>query len=261
MKHGTPGHPKVRELARELSITRRDAVGLLEMLIQYAAEYTPRGDVDKHGTGAVAAELDWPEREANRLFDGLISTGWIEVIEEDDKDPIYYIHDWHQHSEDWVDKRLGYKGLRYANGAATRNRAKSRETARSRGKSRPRARRGIGIGIGKGESEGEAQAGRFEMMSPKFRAFCELHPRGGMNMSESWEAWVRHGCEDIADTVLASVREHAELQEWKKDGGRYAGSAAKFLENHRWTDDLSSIEKTAPEDDPRTRRLTEADLQ
>lgn len=132
MKRGTPGHPKVSHLAEILEIPLYGAVGILEMLWQFAARYAPRGDIGKYPNSMIAKNLAW-EDDAEMLIHGLIEARWIE----EDGEARLGIHDWHDHSDQACDKYLVYHGLVYWNGAPPRGTTgrKSRRVERFSGDS------------------------------------------------------------------------------------------------------------------------------
>ena len=106
MKTGTINHPKMHALAHGLGITRRDAVGLLEMLWEFTAKYAPQGDVGKHPDFAIAAAVDWPENP-EVLVRGLVEAKWLDSC----TDHRLVVHDWKEHAPEYVRKSLGRKHL------------------------------------------------------------------------------------------------------------------------------------------------------
>jgi hypothetical protein len=111
MKRGTPQHPKVVDLAAKLKIPRYAAVGILESLWHFTAQYTPAGDVGKHTDQAIAFHIGW-ENAPETLLNALCASRWI------DKNAHcrLYVHDWHEHAEDSVHITLTRKTLLFANG-------------------------------------------------------------------------------------------------------------------------------------------------
>ncbi len=114
MKRGTIDHPKLWHLASALNTTRRDAVGLLEMLWHWTARYAPRGDVGMHGEDAIARAVDW-DADPSRLCLALVETGWM-----DHNDDSYFVHDWDVHADDAVRKSLERRQENFANGSPAR---------------------------------------------------------------------------------------------------------------------------------------------
>ncbi len=101
MKRGTPGHPKTLTLADELEIAIPHAVGILEMLWHYTGDYTPRGDIGKVSNKTIARAVGW-SGDSEKLIQVLISSGWLDVS----ADHRLIIHDWPEHAEELVRKRL-----------------------------------------------------------------------------------------------------------------------------------------------------------
>ncbi|MCK4625053.1 MAG: hypothetical protein KAV00_07070 [Phycisphaerae bacterium] len=113
MKNETPNHPKTYRLAEILKITRRDAVGLLEMLWQFVAEYAPAGDIGKYPNEAIARAVDW-NGNADELLRALIhcGTNGFGFIEKHARVRLI-IHDWKDHVPEYVRKRLKRRHLRF----------------------------------------------------------------------------------------------------------------------------------------------------
>lgn len=106
MKTGGPDHPKIFAAASALGITRRDMVGLLELLWQWTARYAPQGDIGRYQNEAIAAAVDWTA-DANILISRLLACRWLDS----DETHRILIHDWADHAPDYVRKSLRRKGL------------------------------------------------------------------------------------------------------------------------------------------------------
>ena len=50
----------------------------------------------------------------------------------------------------------------------------------------------------------------------------------------------------LRERILAAVRVHRQLEQWTKEGGQYVPTAANWLKDQRWLDDVGS----APGADP-----------
>jgi hypothetical protein len=94
VKRGTPNHPKTLELAKILKVPRVYAVGILEQLFHFTAEYAPKGDIGKHSDSRIAAAFDRDERSGTKLIRALIEARWIDVH------PSHrlVVHDWLEHA-------------------------------------------------------------------------------------------------------------------------------------------------------------------
>lgn len=101
MKRGTPSHPKVAALMRALGINRREAVGLLEMLWHFTAQYARRGDIGHWPDDEIAGAVEWTD-DARKLIDALVSTRWL------DRSDAHrlVVHNWSHHADDTVRKAL-----------------------------------------------------------------------------------------------------------------------------------------------------------
>jgi len=123
MKRGTPQHPKMAMLASELSIARYAAVGLLESLWHWAAQYAKDGDIGRYPVAVIASVLGW-EGDAEVLLAALIKCRWVDVhtacaqeAHAVGRQVVRYLHDWHEHAEDAVHLSLARATERFANGA------------------------------------------------------------------------------------------------------------------------------------------------
>jgi hypothetical protein len=101
MKRGTPRHPKTKALAKTLRINLAHAVGLLEMLFHFAAEFTPEGDIGRYPDETIAEALAWAG-EVPRLIQALTTTGWIEVGPAGK----LVVHDWLDHADHATQQRV-----------------------------------------------------------------------------------------------------------------------------------------------------------
>lgn len=111
MKRGTFRHPKTGDLAAALGITRLEAFGLLGALMEWISEYAPAGDVGRWTDETIAKAVDWPGAPGG-LVDGLCRAHWFDLHPEHR----LVVHQWPQHAEDWVHRRLAREGRRFATG-------------------------------------------------------------------------------------------------------------------------------------------------
>mgnify|MGYP001255896086 CR=1 FL=1 len=93
MKRGGCDHPKIRRLGRKLGVPRLHAIGLIEVVIEFARRYASDGDLGRHDPEDLAQACDW-DRDPQELIDGLIETGWLDL------GPPLFVHDWHIHADD-----------------------------------------------------------------------------------------------------------------------------------------------------------------
>jgi hypothetical protein len=108
MKRGTPRHPKVAHLRQLLKIGLAPAVGYLELLWHFASEFAPQGDVGRFADERIEAALHWQGR-TGKLVSALVESGWL------DHHPgcRLCVHDWGDHCDDAVRKRLSRAGLSF----------------------------------------------------------------------------------------------------------------------------------------------------
>lgn len=110
MKREGLRHPKTLDLMARLSINRREAIGLLDMLWDWAIDYAPSGDVGKWSNGVIAGALEWIG-DADILVAALVGCKWLD--EHDDHRLI--IHDWPDHAPQFHRAKLKKLGLSFLN--------------------------------------------------------------------------------------------------------------------------------------------------
>lgn len=109
MKAQAVEHPKMKRFAAALGITKREAVGIVEMIFAYTVQFAPQGDIGRWTDSDIALYVEWPQERATELVDALAKTGWIDA--HDDADVRYVVHDWAEHAPDYVRRALRRKGL------------------------------------------------------------------------------------------------------------------------------------------------------
>lgn len=106
MKRGTPRHPKVADFAQALGREHAAAIGYLELLWHFTADFAPQGDIGKYDDARIEAACYWRGTKG-KLLDALTRTWWV------DKHPSHrlVVHDWHDHADDAVRRKLQRAGL------------------------------------------------------------------------------------------------------------------------------------------------------
>jgi hypothetical protein len=105
VKRDAPSSTKMKRLCRLLDIPLHQAVGLLELLWHLTAREAPRGNIGKLSNETIALALDYRGDE-DRLVDAWIRTGWLD----EDREYRLIVHDWHEHADEAVKKRLTRSG-------------------------------------------------------------------------------------------------------------------------------------------------------
>jgi hypothetical protein len=101
MKRDALSHPKTLELASRLDTSRAHAIGVLTLLWDFCATYTPQGDIGRHRNGAIARACEWMDNP-DEFVTALIDAGWLDVSEKHR----VIVHDWPDHCESWVKAKL-----------------------------------------------------------------------------------------------------------------------------------------------------------
>lgn len=151
MKRGAIEHPKMLMLAALLGVDKLVAVGIMESLWHFAAKYAPQGDIGKYTDEMIAAGISWTDG-AERLINALIECQWLDKSGQ----VRLYVHDWHQHSDDYADKYLSYNGLTYSNGCKPRRKPPKNSTRGGLGRT---SREKSYVSVSVSESESHSSAG------------------------------------------------------------------------------------------------------
>jgi hypothetical protein len=114
VKKGTPRHPKTKRLARALKVKLYAAVGILEMLWHYTAEYYPAGDIGRATDEDIAEAVCW-DKDSDALIRALQDGGWVDGLTTEHR---LIVHDWPHHAEDAVHLRLARAQKYFADGSA-----------------------------------------------------------------------------------------------------------------------------------------------
>lgn len=95
VKRAAVDHPKIQRLQRRLSLTRFEAMGLLEALWHFTGRYAPQGDLGRWSDEEIAAWIEWPG-DPGELIGTLVICGWLDVNE------TYrlVVHDWPDHADE-----------------------------------------------------------------------------------------------------------------------------------------------------------------
>lgn len=112
MKRGTSDHPKVDHLSALLGIPRYGAVGILNLIWDWAGRYVPQGDVGKYSDEVIARKLEW-QGEPRALVEALVAARWLDLHQTHR----LIIHDWPDHCEDSTHTHLARQALHFANGS------------------------------------------------------------------------------------------------------------------------------------------------
>lgn len=107
MKREAITHTKMKRLCRRLDIPTWQAVGLLESLWHLAARQTPRGDIGTLSDEDIALGIDYRGDEG-ALLQALAEAGWLDT----DAEHRYLIHDWSEHADDAVQRKVA-RDLQY----------------------------------------------------------------------------------------------------------------------------------------------------
>jgi hypothetical protein len=128
LKRHTPQHPKTLELCRLLNISLAQAVGHLELLWHFTAQYAPQGNIGRFTNQWIESACDW-QGKPGVLIDAFRRAGWVDDHANDEIRLV--VHNWHLHADDAVRKRLarGHEAFLSVTGKVTGKRQTKRRTS------------------------------------------------------------------------------------------------------------------------------------
>ena len=242
MKRGTSNHPKVYDLCEVLKMKRPTALGYLQLLWDFAAEYAPAGDVGRYADSRIEAALDWGGARG-KLVAALVHSKWL------DADPTsrLVIHDWLEHAEKSVHRRLQR--------ASERNQQHPRKVTPQNSVNDARletpARVGAPPAIAFNHSRSQHHTNKPPERPEEQHDFDELaerlynrHPnKAGKILFEQALSQTLSAAVD-ADALAARIeRAHAAwLPTWERDGGRFAPRLDRWISASRFLDDSPATE-------------------
>jgi len=99
--------PKFRRLMKYACLSKREAVGTLELLWLFTMENAPAGDVGKWSDSDIELECEWTDKEG-ALIVALVESGWL------DRCSVHrlVIHDWNDHLPEFLRLRVHRKTLK-----------------------------------------------------------------------------------------------------------------------------------------------------
>ena len=105
MKRGGPEHPKTYALAETLGMPLPYAVGILELLFHFAAEYAPRGNIGRWPDKRLADRLHY-DGAPEALVTALVQAG---CVDRDAKHRLL-VHGWAEHMDNGTREKLRQRG-------------------------------------------------------------------------------------------------------------------------------------------------------
>lgn len=115
MKRGTDLKLKFKLLKAKLRLSSWEAKGVLQSIWDFTQENTPLGDIGRYTDEQIALGIEWPAERAGELVTALVSTNWV------NRHPLHrlVVHDWHEHCEEWLRKRVNRAGQDFASWQTT----------------------------------------------------------------------------------------------------------------------------------------------
>ena len=225
MKRGTITHPKTKRLARVLGIPLLHAVGVLESLWHWTAQYAPTGDVSK-----MAQDLEdgvfWDGKE------GVLIPALIQCELLDQYQGKIFVHDWAEHCDATVRRYLERHNLQPVTTLS--------ECCLDKTLTLSRLARGIGIGIGIGNGKAVEKGVQGGEKVAEFDVFYGAYPHH-VGKTKALAAFVAARKRAGQEIIMAGV-ERAKAQ-WTAEGteARFIPHPATWLNEGRWEDEADPV--------------------
>ncbi len=116
MKQEARRHAKIILAAKDMGVDRCVLLGIIGEIWAETAARFPAGDIGRATNEEIAVYIDY-SGDINALVEVLLKRRLLDVMEGDAR---LYVHDWHDHCEDWVRHRLQVAKKTFANGAPPR---------------------------------------------------------------------------------------------------------------------------------------------
>ncbi len=241
MKRGTPHHRKMHELAKALKIPLPMAVGIMEMLWQFAGQYTQQGDIGRVPDRVIAGAADW-QKKPETLINAMVQTGWLDRVDEPHR---LIIHDWPEHCEQSVIKWLEYNDKKFLPiyGVSLDNRKRNSSKSLPSREAKAEAKDSESEVPEKKTPEVSLPAGyAFDEQYQQFREACKSW---GMNVIDpedfvsAWFEWSSLDGLQRADAVSGIMA--------RREAGNdpaYAKSPKNYLKNREWKRAVRSPKKS-----------------
>lgn len=229
MKRGTPRHPKLIAFAAKLDVPIFAAVGLLEMLWHFTAEFCHAGDIGRFPDEAIAKAIGWEktstklassQHEASTmLVSCLVETGWLDRCQ----CHRLRVHDWPAHADQTVSRILVKRNqgfLQCYDDPSTKLASNYDET------SQPKAY----------SLEPKPIANTISLEPDGFSVFWNAYPRK-VSKTNALKAWKRAELPDL-QVILAAIAVQSKTKQWQTP--EYIPHPATWINGRKWEDEISA---------------------
>lgn len=242
MKRGGPAHPKTQRLAIALDLPLYAAVGLLEMLWHFTAQYAPAGDLGKFSNREIEAHLRW-QGMPDALVAALLTAGFV------DEDPTnrLVVHDWHDHADQAVQRVLSRRGESFVTAPKRKRKASSRRLASELAPASLARGNGNGLGNGSGSVVSESSSARDE-----FLEFYDAYPRHEAR-DDAEKAWRQTATLRPPFAILMATVHRQKAHNFSGREKKHIPLPASWLRGGRWKDEI------VPYEPPKAAKVTTMD--
>jgi hypothetical protein len=252
MKRGTPRHPKTSGLMHALGCSYQEAVGVLELLWHFTAEYALAGDIGRWTNAQIAEGIQW-SADPDRLIEALVKVRWLEEAVPDR----LRVHDWYSHADDVVHHSLARAGRRFVTGEVPRlGRLPKYERCRLLehyfGKRSASARQALGKRSAS-RSLAKPSLAKPSLTKPEedlslifppapsppssdpFARFWAAYPKR-RHKPEASRVWKTIGGDRALEAILTGVERWKTSDAWRRG---FIEDPARFLRQRQWEDEVA----------------------
>ena len=216
--------PKLFDLMTSLSISRREAVGLLHMLWWWCVDHAENGDLRRFNPSHLSLAMDWDPKDAENLVNGLVKAGFLE------QEPYFRISKWWKFSgrfmkQKYKDYPEKWKQLESMYSTVTVAVTATQETYQHTNIPTDRLTR------------------KTDTVTSGFAAFWTLWPKkfGKEPAAQEW-ARLRPPL-DLQAAISKAVKAQTKALKWDGEKADFCPKPARWLKDRGWEDEVAGGKK------------------
>lgn len=215
-------HPKTLKLASDMEWCVDQTIGKLHRFWYWCLNYAPTGDLRGYNDAVLAGSVGLEPTSAHRFVTAMVASGWI-----DRDSDVFRVHDWIDHA------RIYLRDVKFKNRPDLWKKTEEVYVSRVFADN-PQ--------ISCGKSAVERESRREKPPNPQggvlegFARFWSQWPRHDRKVDKAGceKAWIKHGCEPIAASVIAGLERTKQGRDWTKNDGEFIPAPKVWLNQRRW---------------------------
>lgn len=141
-------HPKFADLKTALSLSKFEALGMLEALWHFTGKYALQGDIGKFTDKQIEAWIEWRGAPGAAVA-ALTDARWLDASPEHR----ILVHDWHEHADATTKKQLGRMKKKFVTDMSGQHKDMSGQNGKVDGPPAPGTAPGTGVGTEPAQSD------------------------------------------------------------------------------------------------------------